>query len=1002
MAILNKELQISIAKDFLAKIDKKDKKTSSEEDYLATCKEEFLQKLFPEYDFILQPKGCIEKDKVDLQCNHNGKTIFYLEAKSYGDPLPDDTEQLLRYRSNYKNLVYTNFDTFKFYKKQKDGSSLLILNVSLKELGGVLFEDESSKTGVKFVSYIVDQIASYSDDAIPIGSSKELAILLANKAKELDELIQVKIENNQSKVIDEYELFKKYLLTDLSKEEFSSLYAQIIIYGLSYARIHALKENATFELKTASEHIPSIHYLLKFFLKTAITDNLGEFSSIDSDLQLLLDSIVSMLNNTSKDIMSFDTTHFYEEFLVNYNRQMRKDKGVWYTPEDVVDYMIKSADVLFSDRLKINDGICSTDTYIRNGVKEYKVQILDPATGTGNYIRRIVKYIHSKMKDYNWSLYSKNLLDRFNAFELMIIAYTLARLNLLDEFESTGVKFDGDSLNVFLTDTLSPANTQNSFLGATHLLQSLVEENKQATITRKKPISLVIGNPPYLGASTNKSDFIMNLISAYGKGKVNDDYIKFMRYGQHIIDNTGFGVLAYITNNSFLMSPTMRGVRESLLKSFDEIYILNFKGENVFDIYKTVCISFFVKTGKKKPNDLGKVFYKEVGGTREEKLEYCREHTILSDSSFVEIKHISKELFFNVLTEDQFKSYNDPSLSFSISDLFPHKLGGITTSCDDLVISTSKVDLQKNIGDYLTNGILPKNTTVGNRRLKAHLGKYSKIQYRCYDVREYYDSSLTSSPMENNSKHSSIDGNFFISFNKTPQEESVFSNIYISKEYPEHKLFKGSNPILVAPYQISIDDPMGIIGSSVRDNIETLTIVPRFKSVLGDVSSLEIIDYVYGYLHDGDYIAQYNEVLKLDLPRVPYPIDKDHFNKYCGLGKKLREIHYSLEPSSKEPIHKVLVGSDFKVGRISYSKGNVYLNETTYFKDVPYAVWAYRIGEFNAVQAWVKDRRGRLLSSDELGVFSNILGVVKETLLLTDPDSLNIKGGDECGEDTLF
>lgn len=980
--------QIKIAKNFKNIMEQKKKKgISGEDDCLATFKEEFLQKLFPEYNFVIQPRNCKDTDKVDLCGEYDGKIVFYLEAKNYQDPLPEDTEQIVRYMKNYPNLIYTNFEDFKFLKKNHSsydkGNQFMLY--SLKE---GLFDN----SGLETVSLMIEQIKGYAKEPIPISSSQELAYLLAEKAKILDTLVLSKLQNKSvsTKIHEEFDLFKDNLITSLSEEEFASLYAQIIIYGLSYAKHHSIKTSKPFSLKESHENIPSIHELLKFFLKKAITDESGEISNIENDLLLVLESIVSLLNNISSNITDFDTTYFYENFLEQYNKQMKKEKGVWYTPVEIVDFMIKSADDLFKDKLGITEGICSDEKYIDSkGKSQYKVQILDPATGTGNYLRRIVQYIHTEMKEYNWELYSPSLMDRLNAFEVMVIAYTLARLNVIEEIEKTGIK-KIDKLNVFLTDSLDPSENQGLFKGADNFLKKLVKENNLTQETRNKPISLVIGNPPYLAHSTNKSDFIQNLISSYGKGRIQDDYIKFIRYGQYFIDNTGFGVLTYITNNSFLMAPTMLGVRESLLKSFDEIYILNIKGENVFEIKASVCISFFVKTGKKKPHSLGKVFYRDLIGSKEEKLKYLKENTI-KDISFTELPIFTKEKFFCPLEETIYEVYSDSINTFSLHDLFDVKQTGITTSCDTLVIDSNKKDLEKKIKDFIDSDKLPPNTEIKDRGNLAKKGKgeYRQICYRCYDNRFYFDSDLTSSSSLELVKQVDIKENFYISYTKTPQEKDSFSHIFISKHPIEHKIFKGGNRVYSAPFLVHVEDPMGIYGGTqIKENIDTLHITPVFKKLDSNIEAIDIIDYCYGILHDSTYITQYNEFLKLDYPRIPYPDSMDTFTYHKEIGRKLRVLHMNLTPSINTPLYKTFSGKDYTISSFKFKGNNLYINNTSYFKDVPKAVWLYKVGSFFPIKNYLNDRKGKTLSLEELGELNNVILTIKETLSILSPESL--------------
>src|SRR5690554_6570629 len=341
----------------------------------------------------------------------------------------------------------------------------------------------------------------------------------------------------------------------------------------------------------------------------------------------------------------------------------------------------------------------------------HKVQILDPATGTGTFLAEVVKHIHKKFQGQQgiWSNYVEtHLLPRLNGFELLMASYAMAHLKLDLLLTETGFKpTSNQRFKVYLTNSLEEHHQDTGTLFANWLS---TEANEANHIKRDTPVMCVIGNPPYAVSSTNKNDWIQDLISDYKKNlnerKINldDDYIKFIRYGQHYIDKNGSGVLAYISNNSFLDGITHRQMRKHLLESFDKIYILDLHGnsrkletspdgsidQNVFDIMQGVSINIFVKTGKKKKNELGQVYNYDLYGKRDFKYKTLTEND-LSSLNYSSIECNSPYYFF---VPKNFESANQYDLGFKIDELLPFNNSGFETAKDKFLIKFNKTDIK--------------------------------------------------------------------------------------------------------------------------------------------------------------------------------------------------------------------------------------------------------------------------------------------------------------------
>jgi predicted helicase len=352
-------------------------------------------------------------------------------------------------------------------------------------------------------------------------------------------------------------------------------------------------------------------------------------------------------------IKEFDKTdhdpivHFYETFLAEYDPALRKSRGVWYTPQPVVQFIVKAVDDILKQDFGLSQGLADTSKvklkqYVKQGnetlteeEKEYhRVQILDPATGTGTFLAEVVQNIYQNFKNQQgmWQSYAaEHLLPRINGFEILMASYAMAHLKLDMLLQQTGYASTGSAntpnqrLRIYLTNSLEEAQAKTEIPFAKWLSD---EANEASRIKQDVPVMVVLGNPPYSGESQNKSEWIMRLMKDYKKEPntnlplqernpkwINDDYVKFIRYGQHFIEKNGEGILAFINNHSFLDNPTFRGMRYNLLKTFDKIYILDLHGnakkketaldgskdENVFDIQQGVSINIFVK--KRKENE---------------------------------------------------------------------------------------------------------------------------------------------------------------------------------------------------------------------------------------------------------------------------------------------------------------------------------------------------------------------------------------------------------------
>jgi predicted helicase len=545
----------------------------------------------------------------------------------------------------------------------------------------------------------------------------------------------------------------------------------------------------------------------------------------------------------------------------------------------------------------------------------------------------------------------------------------------------------------------------------------------------------VIGNPPYAVSSTNKSEWIQNLISDYKKDlnekKINldDDYIKFIRYGQHFIDKNGSGVLAYISNNSFIDGITHRQMRKSLLLSFDKIYIIDLHGsskknetaldggkdENVFDIQQGVSINIFVKTGSKKKNELGQIFHFDLFGDRETKYSTLNESAI----GKINFKKLSYEppYYFFVPKQSSDKKYNS---WFSLNELFINVNNGIKTDRDSLFIGEKKSDIENRfktlLGGELSKSFIDEYRVVNSgsfkitERIKSkkyNLDFIKKILYRPFDIRFiYYDPQIVSRPAQKVMQHMLQENIALLCCRQ--QSTFDFQHILVSNILTEvctvslqTKETTYTFPLYLYPDangQQTIEQTAGRIPNLnteiVRQIAEKLdlTFTNEKQITQYTFAPIDILDYIYAVLHSPTYREKYKEFLKIDFPRVPYPKDEMTFRKLVALGSEIRQIHLLESPIVEKYITQYPIDGNNVVTKPKYENGKVFINDTQYFDNVPEIAWTFFIGGYQPAQKWLKDRKEGALEFDDILHYQKIIVALKETdRLMTEINEITIE-----------
>jgi len=981
--------------------------------------------------------------------------VGFIEAKDIGDKDLDGTkktgnkEQFDRYKASLNNLIFTDYINFHLYREGEFITKIAIAEITDKGIKPLPENFGNFENLIKDFCVHVGQT---------IKSSKKLAEMMAGKARLLSDIIGKALSSDEehqedSTLKDQMLAFKQILIHDITPQGFADVYAQTIAYGMFAARLHDPTLD-NFSRQEAAELIPKSNpFLRKLFGYIAGPDIDDRIKWVVENLSeiFLACNVEEILKNYGKSTKMEDPIiHFYETFLSEYDPKLRKSRGVWYTPQPVVNFIVRAVDDILKTEFDLPQGLAdtskttikvntqTTDKRSATGYKQmeqevHKVQILDPATGTGTFLAEVVKHIHKKFQGQQgiWSNYVEtHLLPRLNGFELLMASYAMAHLKLDLLLTETGFKpTSNQRFKVYLTNSLEEHHKDTGTLFANWLS---TEANEANHIKRDTPVMCVIGNPPYAVSSTNKNDWIQDLISDYKKNlnerKINldDDYIKFIRYGQHYIDKNGSGVLAYISNNSFLDGITHRQMRKHLLDSFDKIYILDLHGnsrkletspdgsvdQNVFDIMAGVSINIFIKTGKKKKNELGQVYNYDLYGKRDFKYKTLTD-SHLNSLNYTSIECNSPYYFF---VPKDFKSANQYNLGFKIDELLSFNNSGFETAKDKFIIKFKKKDitsLKNDIQDLSSEEISNKynlKITKANE-VKGDIDNAYTIEslYRPFDKRFTLISTNSKGvmfrPRFDTVRHLLKENIALLCCKR--QTSFDFQHTFITKSAVERC------SVSLQTGEVSYAFPLYLYPETngqqkINQNLERTPnlkpeIVKQIAEKLGltftnekeqsenTFAPIDILDYIYAVLHSPTYREKYKEFLKIDFPRVPYPKDKGIFWKLVKLGGGIRQIHLLESPKVEQYITQYPIDGDNEVGKPKYIDSKVYINDTQYFDNVPQVAWEFYIGGYQPAQKWLKDRKDRKLEFDDILHYQKIIVALTETeKLMKEIDKIEI------------
>ncbi len=1044
----------------------------------------------------------------DFNITRGRVPLGHIETKDIGVNLDEmegcrgpHGEQFKRYRDGLPNWILTDYLEFRWFV---GGEKRLTARIASLDSKGKL---RPAPDGENQLAQLLD--AFFKQEALTVGTAKDLAQRMAGMTRIVCDLIIRTFEHEQEKgwLHNWLAAFREVLIPDLDEKQFADMFAQTLAYGLFAAKVHS-GSGKPFSREMAAFSLPKTNpFLRKLF---------SEIGGVDmpETIDWAVDDIVELLKHAEMPEILKDfgkgggkkdpVVHFYETFLAAYDPKMRELRGVYYTPEPVVSYIVRSIDHLLKTRFGRPKGVADENTLI-----------LDPATGTATFLYFVVEQIYEKFADQRgaWDSYvASHLLNRVFGFELLMAPYAVAHLKLGMELQETGYKFASEQrLGIYLTNTLEEAARKSEQLFANWISD---EANAAAHIKRDLPIMVVLGNPPYSGHSANRSweikggkkvlTFIGHLVRDYYQvdgqplGERNpkwlqDDYVKFIRWGQWRIERTGAGILAFITNHGYLDNPTFRGMRRSLMNLFTDIYVLNLHGnskkkekcpdgskdENVFDIQQGVTLGIFVRNPQEER--LGRVYYSELWGLRGSKNERLFE-TDVATTAWIELEPLSPSYLFLPQTAELRSEYER---AWRVPDILPVNASTVTTARNEFSMAYDPETLRHRMGDLRDSSI--EDETIRERyalkdvsywtlkeareELKqvANVNQYIRDYcYRPFDFRfVFYHGAVCERLRSEVMRHMRNKNVAFLTHR--PQSPGDFTFAYCTRMIGDqcvaaNKTTGGGNsfqfPLFLYPdsehkkkgqAELNVEMshwPSGKDGRRPNLNPEFiadlekrlgLKFVPEGAVVAanyvrreGDQSRRsqiagtgtfgpeDVFNYIYAVFHSPTYRTRYAEFLKSDFPRVPLTSDVKLFRSLCGLGAELVALHLLESPLLEKPIARFPIkgpntvekgfpkylapgekepgtGKPIKEGRVYINKPPLspLLNEEgkrearggnggegQYFEGVPPEVWDFHIGGYQVCDKWLKDRRGRTLTYDDLEHYRKVVTALGETLRL--------------------
>ncbi|WP_139453157.1 type ISP restriction/modification enzyme [Campylobacter armoricus] len=980
-------------------------------------------------------------------------TLGYIENKRVNANLDNITksDQILKYTKLSPNIILTDYLRFVLLSLNEKNEIIICKEVkicSLDEIKGTIKNQSLLETKTKELNELFSIF--FSKIPNPINSALDFANHLSLRTRILKDELLLSIENEA--LISLFNTFKETLYKELSYEEFCDSFAQTLTYSLFLAKLNndTTKE---IDLNNAKKFIPKSFPLIRS-MSGFLDDSFENLESIKWLLEEIISiinhiditSIIKELNKTGeKDLFNRPTIlsthkdpylHFYETFLASYDPKLREVRGVYYTPAPVVIFIINAIDEVLKQDFNHKKGLSEA--------LDKNITLLDFATGTGTFLlesfRKALEPINKNSVNYN----PKALINKFCGFEFLIAPYTIAHLKISQSFkeEFNSPLNDNESLKIALTNTLysksttQEENSQNTLF----TLADLTNEFKKAQKIKEEQILIITGNPPYSGASSNKGLYEDEIKISYGlepskanlndeqkkwissylkeKSKLNtstfkaiyekhkleneknpkwllDDYVKFIRFAQSKIDSQENGIFAFISNNGFLDNPTFRGMRYSLMQSFDKIYILNLHGdtnkkekapdgskdENVFDIMQGVSINIFIKQNAKTKNT--KIYYYDLYGKRKDKYEFLYEND-LNSIEWTLVKNNEPFYLFLPQNNDLLEEYNK---GISVKDIFMLSSVGIVSAKDSILISTNTEKLKQQIYSYY------------NEFDKKYI---KEIAYRPFDTQKiYFDIEKIERPRIETMEHFLEGKNLGLSIPRQLKgSKTEWNHCFLTTTITDQALTSGGNgPNNIFPLYLYPTTRSKKFLKKENPNFNEENFISKienfkenFRVFIDDFykekfSPEDILGYIYAALFHKNYREKYLDFLKIDFPKIPFVENKKTFKNLSKLGLKLINLHLlkdeELDSNVGEALIKDTKNKNLKIEKIKYDKTTkeLFINENLYFNEVSPEIYEFKIGGYAVLDKYLKSHKEEDIDHKH---FTLIIQTLDETLKIQD------------------
>ncbi|ELL7199684.1 DNA methyltransferase [Campylobacter jejuni] len=975
-------------------------------------------------------------------------TLGYIENKRVNANLDNiiTSDQILKYTKLSPNIILTDYLRFILLSLNDKNEIIICKEVkicSLDEIKSIVKNQSLLDTKTQELNELFSIF--FSKIPNPINSALDFANHLSLRTRILkDELL---LSSKNETLLSLFNTFKETLYKELSYEEFCDSFAQTLTYSLFLAKLNndTAKE---IDLNNAKKFIPKSFPLIRS-MSGFLDDSFENLENIKWLLEEIINiinhiditSIIKELNKTGeKDLFNRPTIlsthkdpylHFYETFLASYDPKLREVRGVYYTPAPVVIFIINAIDEALKQDFNHKKGLSEA--------LDKNITLLDFATGTGTFLleafRKALEPISKNSVNYN----PKVLIDKFCGFEFLIAPYTIAHLKISQSFkeEFNSPLNDDESLKIALTNTLyfksisKEQNDQNTLF----TLIDLTKEFKKAQKIKEEQILIITGNPPYSGASSNKGLYEDEIKISYGlepskanlnneqkkwissyfkeKSKQNtstfkaiyekhkleneknskvmlDDYVKFIRFAQSKIDSQESGIFAFISNNSFLDNPTFRGMRYSLMQSFDKIYILNLHGDtrkkekapdgskddNVFDIMQGVSINIFIKQNSKAKNT--NIYYHDLYGKRKDKYEFLYEND-LNSIKWTLVKNNEPFYLFLPQNNDLLEEYNK---GISVKDIFMLSSVGIASSKDAILISTNNKKLEQQVYNFY------------NEFDKKYI---KEIAYKPFDTQKiYYDIKKVERPRIDIMEHFLGYENIGLIYDRGTNLKEI-SNLFISSKVIDKHLVGANSyvsPLYLYPTTrskkfLEKENP-NFNEENFTSKIENFK--ESFRTFIDELykekfSPEDILGYIYAVLFHKIYREKYLDFLKIDFPKIPFTKDKKTFKNLSKLGLKLINLHLlknnELDFNVGEALFKDIKNKNFKIQKIKYNKDvkELFINESLYFNKVSPEIYEFKIGGYAVLDKYLKSHKEEDIDHKH---FTLIIQTLDETLKIQD------------------